>query len=542
MLDCLIEHLVQLMHQVTAIEYARQRINRGGAIQLTGLRGQSRIDRAQGRILRRNRVILVRQFGVQSAHFAQTPQQKHAHADQTDQDAQCDALAQAFGAQAQLLDLVVHAQDFHLAIGALALLLQFEDGESSRRCQSEQFLTQCRALARIQQGFAQCAATFQQTLHRQISGMQLRLQLGAAKMLDRLRVNAFRASGIALGGEQITAIQQGAADHIGLVHFLPESQGLIDLIAGVAHLAQADVGACQFKIFKRSRLLVAQGFVHRQCARGVVACLFPFTEIIEQGGIAAECGRQRERIKFVGGRINGVLQVFARGLDVLDFAIEQADIAIRDIDAMAGAELLAQIESLQLAVERFGIAAHVAIDGAEVGQRLCLRGLALKTSGDIQCVLMMLQGGFEGAAATRDRAESGFRLALVTGGVKFARENQQLIGSDTRAVIVAGSDLTEGERVQREHLAVRLGGYVCSPLRQLPLAQGSFVLVVHLIPSRHRGMGGEGAVFAQADPLHAQNALIKRARRCGRDDAADRRCRIDRSRRVCLRKSGSVRQ
>ena len=129
--------------------------------------------------------------------------------------------------------------------------------------------------------------------------------------------------------------------------------GRIDLVDRFRPAFQGDQRTRSFEAFEGDPLLVAKTHVdlHRT-ARGI-ECLCRFAHVIQQGGIAAKRRRQGSRIEFQFRRLDGTFQVVACGLRVFDLPIEQADIAVRHVDAIPGAEALADFECLQLLIHGF---------------------------------------------------------------------------------------------------------------------------------------------------------------------------------------------
>ncbi len=114
-------------------------------------------------------------------------------------------------------------------------------------------------------------------------------------------------------------------------------------------MAQAEKGSPRFELFEALVRAIAESGINGQCLIGGLECSGMLAEIIEQAGVASKNGCKAFGVRFAINRSQRTFEVAARGIRILDFAIEQGDIAQAGFRVVANP--LAYRQRLQLQFE-----------------------------------------------------------------------------------------------------------------------------------------------------------------------------------------------
>jgi hypothetical protein len=346
----------------------------------------------------------------------------------------------------------------------------FERAELAARADAEQLLALGRVLVREAERIGIVVLGAGELLARRVRERELRAQARRFEARDRLVEKAMRAQAVVLEERDRGEIEQRARDDLALADLATELERRLELGSRRFVLVLAEQRATELEVFEALVRTIAERDVDRERFLGGLLRGLELAEVVEEPRVRADDRRIRRRRAALLRDIERTLEIRARGRRVLDLAIEQRDVALGDLELVAG--LLAQRDRFERHVERLGEIAAIAIDRREIRQRLRGAVRIERRAVEAECALLMLERAVEMAATALDDAEVrlGERgLDAIAARARDARELERERFA-ARVVALRERDLdTLGERV-REHVGVvaprrDLGG-------ALPLAVG----------------------------------------------------------------------
>ncbi len=233
-------------------------------------------------------------------------------------------------------------------------------------------------------------------------------------------------------------MQQRPRDDFALAEFASERQRLLELGSGALHVVLGEQGAADLQMFQALMRAIVQRRVDRQrFARGGLR-VGRFAGIVEEACVRADHGRVGRGRAALRRGIERTLEIRARGRRILDFAIQQRDVAIGVVELVAA--VFAQGDGLQAAFQRAGEVAAIAIDHAEIAENECCAGRVTGLALQAERTFRVTQRFIEMTAPARDDPEHAFGDRFAEAIAMLARQLEQAVGQNDAAFVGAKAE------------------------------------------------------------------------------------------------------